>query len=673
MRELMLALSAGSPEPLGVSLDEHGVNVAVFSRHATALEFCLFQGEVEVARIGLPERTGDIFHGHIAGVKAGARYGLRAHGPYEPRNGHRFNPNKLLVDPYALALDRPFILHESMFGYDRAAPDKDLSFSTVDSAPFTPKAVVVAPPKTELRPSFLRFQDTVLYETHVRGLTQTRADVPKRLRGTFGGLASAAMRKYFKALGVNCLELMPASTSIDERHLPPLGLKNYWGYNHVAFMVPAPHLAPNGWRDVRAATKSLSASGIEVLIDVVYNHSGEGDELGPTVSFRGLDNASYYRLRDDKRFYIDDMGCGNCLALERPHLVRLVIDSLRAWAEYGGVQGFRFDLAPAMGRLPAFSSAAPLIAAIDQDPILRQMKLIAEPWDIGPGGYQLGQFPAHWGEWNDKYRDCMRDFWRGNSVFADFALRFSGSADQFWHKRPSRSVNFITAHDGFTLADLVAYERKHNEANGEKNRDGISENRSWNHGVEGATTDEAILAARLQDQRNLLATLVLSHGTPMLSMGAEFGQSQGGNNNAYAQDNEISWANWGKADTRLLAFTQRLIALRRELRLYAADRFFTGVEQDGRVDVQWRDERGNEFIDLDWHDPGRQTLMVLLAVARGRVALLFNRGRLPVSIHLPEHGKAWHLRLSTSTPDGQGESDRTGEIGQRSVSVFTDF
>eukprot|EP01037_Dinobryon_pediforme_P006250 gene6250-6318_t len=668
----MPIVSAGSPEPLGVTLDEAGVNIAVFSVHASKIEFCLFEDGHET-RFALPERTGTIFHGHIAEIRAGARYGLRAHGPYAPQDGHRFNANKLLVDPYALALDGPFILHESMFGYDRSAAEKDLSFSTLDSAPFMPKAIVCAAPACQSSKSFVPWDRTILYEAHVKGLTILREDMTEAQRGTFAGLASLPIRDYLSRLGITTLELLPSSASIDERHLPPLGLRNYWGYNHVAFLVPSPQLAPGGWAEIRAATEGLAESGIETLIDVVYNHSGEGDELGPTVSFRGLDNAAYYRLADNRRFYMDDMGCGNCLALDRPHLVRLVMDSLRAWAEFGGVHGFRFDLAPALGRRPAFDAAAPLIAAIEQDPVLRELKLIAEPWDIGPGGYQLGAFSAAWGEWNDKYRDTMRDFWRGQGTMADFATRLSGSSDIFGAKRPSRSVNFITAHDGFTLADLVSYTRKHNEANGEQNRDGTDQNRSWNNGTEGETDDPAICAARIRDQRNLLATLIFSRGTPMLGMGAEFGQSQGGNNNAYAQDSDLSWAHWAKAERELVEFTRKLLALRRQWSAFFADHFLTGALANEIRDITWLNGQGGPLSEQDWHNLHYPTILVILGQPIGQVGLVFHRGHESTTITLPDSKGKWAVQLSSSPSQMPVSAGNRLELAARSVCLLQDF
>ena len=658
-----------SSEPLGVTLTSGGVNVAVFSRHATRIEFCLFQGENET-RLELTQRLGDVWFDHIAGVTEGARYGFRAYGPYEPENGHRFNHHKLLIDPYARALEADLKLHESMYGYDRAHPDGDLSFSTINSAPHVAKCLVTKIPEHELLLPTVSWAKTVVYEAHIKGLTQLNSRVPESQRGKISALSSPEIIDYFQSLGVNCLELMPASASLDERHLAPLGLTNYWGYNHVAFMAPSPRYASD-WQDVKKSVSTLHSSGIETLIDVVYNHTGEGDALGPTLCFRGLDNASYYRLLpENPRFYIDDMGCGNCLALDRPWNVRLVMESLRAWAQWGGVQGFRFDLAPALGRrATGFDTQAPLIAAIEQDPVLRDLKIIAEPWDIGMGGYQVGQFPAAWGEWNDKYRDTMRDFWRGAGTMSEFATRLCGSSDFFSQKRPSRSINFITAHDGFTLADLVAFESKHNDANGEQNRDGTDQNRSWNHGVEGVTADQRILEARLRDQRNLLTTLMFSRGTPMLSQGAEFGQSQGGNNNAYAQDNKISWLNWEKADQTLLSFTRRLIALRKDLSAFFADEFV----RDG--DVAWLSLNAVPLQNDQWHDRQQSGLMMVLTQDRGQIALVFNRSSTAQDLDLPvaNHGH-WQLHFSTQAVDGV-DVDRfvPSTAPMRSVMLFRSF
>lgn len=653
-------------EPLGVTLTPTGVNVAVYSHHATGVDFCLFDGDVET-RFALSERLGDVWYGHIDGVRSGARYGLRVHGPYDPLNGHRFNAHKLLIDPYARALDGPIILHDDMYGYDRANGGDDLTFSDVDSAAVVPKCVVTEIPDILTPKSFVPWSETVLYEAHVRGFSKLNPSIPETDKGKFSGLAQPINISYFQSLGVNCLELMPLSASMDERHLPPLNLTNYWGYNHIAFLVPATQLASD-WSEVKDTVSALNRSGIEVLVDVVYNHSGESDELGPTVCFRGLDNASYYRLiPDNKRFYINDMGCGNCLALDRPQTIRLVMDSLRAWAQWGGVQGFRFDLAPALGRYASgYDVNSPLLSAISQDPVLRELKLIAEPWDIGMGGYQLGEFPSGWGEWNDKYRDVMRDFWRGHGTLSEFATRLCGSPDFFGQAKPSRSINFITAHDGFTLADLVSYNHKHNEANGEFNRDGTDQNRSWNNGVEGPTTDAAILAKRLQDQRNLLSTLLFSRGTPMLSQGAEFGQTQGGNNNAYAQDNEISWADWARADAGLLKFTQNLIGLRKALPEFFADEFLTEAQ------VRWLDFSGARLSDSQWQDAEQSGLVVIVSARSGKIALAFNRSANSLALHLPPEG--WRLRFTTQSSTGLPETPGApAKIAPRTILLLQNF
>ncbi len=647
-------VTEGSPEPLGVTLTEGGINIAVWSANATAIEVCLFdvEGQTETARIALPARTGPVFHGHIAGVGAGARYGLRAHGPFAPEKGHRFNPDMLLVDPFALALDRPFAPHPSMFG-------------EADSAAFVPKAIVTAPYSEAAQSLAIPWGETVIYELHVRGFTRSHPDIPEALRGTFAGLAHPAAIAHLKRLGVTTVELMPAAAWIDERHLGPLGLTNYWGYNSVAFMAPDPRLAPGGWAEVRTATAALAEAGIEAILDVVFNHTGEGDALGPTLSLRGLDNASYYRLwPDDPARYVDDTGTGDTLALDRPAGVRLVMESLRAWRRLGGMSGFRFDLATVLGRrAEGFDPAAPLLAAIDQDPDLRGLKLIAEPWDIGPGGYQLGAFPPAWGEWNDRFRDSARGFWRGDGVsLGELARRLAGSQDIFAGRRPSRSVNFIVAHDGFTLADLVSHVEKRNLANGENGRDGTNDNRSWNHGVEGPTDDPAIQAARRGDQRALLTILLLARGTPMLAMGAELGQSQGGNNNAYAQDNAVSWLDWAKADKDLIAFTARLIDIRRRHPALRRDRFLTG-EADGEglyPDVVWREAEGAPLEAADWDSPSGETLVMALAEPDGedldRVILAIHRGggETAIALPAPRDGFAWTLLADTADPSRSG-------------------
>jgi glycogen operon protein len=494
-------IGPGAPEPLGVTPAPGGVDVAVFSAHATAIELCLFDvdGRREIERIVLPERTGNVWHGHVADVAPETRYGLRAHGPFAPNDGHRFDAAKLLVDPYARALDRPFAVHPALFSLH---PNGRRNHA--DSAAFVPKGVVTPPPReTAQAPQDVPWSRTIVYELHVRGFTKRHPAVPEPLRGTCAALATPAAIGHLQRLGVTTVELMPIAAAIDERHLAARGLTNYWGYNPVALLAPDPSLAPGGIAELAAAVAALHAAGIEVLLDVVMNHTGEGGALGPTICFRGLDNASYYRLEhDDATRYVDDTGCGNTLACDRPQVVRLVLDALRHYVLAANVDGFRFDLATTLGRTrDGFDPAAPLLSAIAQDPLLRRRKLIVEPWDLGPGGYRLGGFDATWGEWNDRYRDTLRRFVRGDAgLQGEAATRVAGSADIFASRaRPlSRSVNFVAAHDGFTIADLVAYARKHNEANGEDNRDGTDRNESWNHGTEGATTDPAICAARAQ-------------------------------------------------------------------------------------------------------------------------------------------------------------------------------
>ena len=683
-------VSEGLPEPLGVTLDERGANVAVFSAHATAIELCLFDtSNAELERLRLPSRTGDVFHGHIEGLREGQRYGFRANGPYQPREGHRFNPAKLLIDPYALALDRPLSLAPAMFGYRLDAADADLSFDPADSAPFMPKAIAISPAAAETVTLARRpWSDTIIYELHIRGFTKTHPGIPEAIRGTFAGLAHPAAVEHLAKLGVTAVEVLPCAAWIEEPHLRAAGLSNYWGYNPIAMMAPEPRLAPGGWDEIRACTAALHSAGIEVIVDVVFNHTGEGSELGPTVSMRGLDNASYYRLAKDRRYFNNDTGCGNTLALDRPPLVRLTMDALRAWVRFGGVDGFRFDLATVLGRRDnGFDAAAPLITAISQDPVLRNVRLIAEPWDIGPGGYQVGAFPEPWREWNDQFRDTIRKFWRGDGGLVPATVtRFAGSSDIFGpNRRPSSSVNFIVAHDGFTLADLVSYERKHNDANGESNRDGTDANYSWNNGAEGATSDPAILAARRRDQRNLLASLLLAHGTPMLGMGSECGQSQCGNNNAYAQDSALSWMNWQSADAALAAFTARLIALRKAHPAFTRDRFLTGDASDVSLipDAQWLTPKGLPMQPGDWSDRDLRTVVAALYAAGSadrtgdRVIIILHAGTAPIEATLPEAqpGFLWRPCLDTSREDGSGE-DRTFEggatmtVAPRSVLVF---
>jgi glycogen operon protein len=665
--------AGGEPEPLGVTPRGDGANVAVFSANATAIDFCLFEGDREVRRVTLRGRTGDIFHDHVADVAPGARYGLRAHGPFLPREGHRFNPAKLLIDPYARAIDRRFALHPAMFAYRTDTPEDALSYDDTDSAPFVPKCIVpggsvpgtvsatAASPlaSPQLRP----WAHTVLYELHVRGFTVRHPAIPETLRGRFAGLAHPAAIEHLVRLGVTAVEIMPTAAWIDERHLAALGLRNYWGYNPVALMAPDPWLAPGGWDEIRAAVAALTEAGIEVILDVVLNHTGEGDALGPTLSLRGLDNATYYRLPADVPWrYVDDTGCGNTLALDRPAPLRMAMDALRLWAGQTGVHGFRFDLATSMGRrATGFDPAAPLLSAIAQDPLLRELKLIAEPWDPGPGGYRLGAFPPAWAEWNDRFRDGVRRFWRGDAgQLGELATGLAGSSDVFAARRvASRSVNFLVAHDGFTLADLVSYTHKHNAANGEHDRDGTEANFSWNNGGEGPSDDPAVVAARRRDQRALMATLLLARGTPMLAMGAEVGHSQDGNNNAYAQDNPTAWLDWAAADAGLLAWTRYLLRIRREYAVLHDDRFLTGVPDDGSPlpDVVWTDATGAIMTPAGWQASDGNTLVMTLAgddEAAERISVVLHRGpaRTRIVLPPPRVGHDWLLLADSACGEG---------------------
>jgi glycogen operon protein len=674
----ILSVSPGSPDELGLVLSEHGGHFALYSETATAVDFCLFDAaDRETYRLRLPGRSGPVFHGFIHGLREGAHYGLRVHGPYDPSRGWRHNPAKLLIDPYALALDRRIEPHPSQLGFDAdGAPSQE------DSAPFVAKAIaqkrVFAPAAAHEKKSWA---ETVIYELHVRGFTRLMPEIPEESRGTFRGLAHPAAIARLKNLGVTALELMPCAAWIDERHLPPLGLTNYWGYNSIAFMAPDPRLAPGGWTEVRDSVAALHAAGFEVLLDIVLNHSGESDEFGPTLGLRGIDNATYYRLADNPAHYVNDAGCGNILRFDHPAVVRLAMDALRAWAQLGGIDGFRFDLAVTLARRrDGFDAYAPLLAAIDQDPALRSLKMIAEPWDIGPGGYRLGKFPPRWSEWNDGFRDDLRKFWRGDSgMIAALATALAGSQPIFGKfGRPTKSINFVTAHDGFTLADLVAYQRKHNEANGEHNRDGTDANHSWNNGVEGLTDDAPILARRRRDQRNLLATLFCARGVPMLAMGAECGQSQGGNNNAYAQDNRLTWLDWDKAERSLIAFTQKLIALRRDEAALHRDSFLTGAPlNDGSVpDAEWLSADGAPMRHDQWRENERRFLGLLLHTEESRALILLNAGdALNFPLPTPHPGKRWRLAIDTyddETAESFFDSAENLPVEARSVKILVE-
>jgi glycogen debranching enzyme GlgX/4-alpha-glucanotransferase len=682
----MRQIDSGCPEPLGVTLAPGGANVAVFSAHATAIELCLFDasGGTELARMALPERTGDVFHGFVADLNAGHRYGLRAHGPYDPRNGHRFNPAKLLVDPYARSLDRPFMLHPPLFG---ELPDGARNDS--DSATFVPKAIVL-PDFAQVAARHPRTPPSraVVYELHVRGFTKLHPEIPEVLRGTCAALAHPAALAHLVRLGITTVELMPVVAAVADWHLAPLGLSNYWGYNPVALMVADLRLAPGGMAELAGCVAAFHDAGIEVLLDIVLNHTGEGDARGPTLSLRGLDNATYYRT-DTARAegYVDDTGCGNTLALDRPPVLRLALDALRFYAVAAGVDGFRFDLATTMGRTErGFDPAAPLLAAIAQDPVLRTLKLVAEPWDVGKGGYRLGEFGANWNEWNDRYRDTVRRFWRGDAgMTGELATRIAGSADVFAARRrpPSCSVNFVAAHDGFTLRDLVAFERKHNEANGEGNHDGSEVNFSWNHGIEGASPDPAIEARRRRDVRSLLATLFVSRGTPMLAMGDESGRSQNGNNNAYTQDNATTWLDWAAMDADLVAFVATLTALREAHPALRDDCWLRGepVDASGVPDVQWRHADGSAMTADDWEHPEGRVIVAVLytpasdGTAADHVAIALNAAESAVTVRWPDarDGFRWRRAIDTAEPTGVPVSRGAGNddlIAARSAVVL---
>ena len=623
--QLRFAEVSNRPEPQGVTLVEGGVNVALFADHASAVDFCVRNPDGSETRWRLPDKARGVWHGFVPGIAAGTRYGFRVHGAWDPADGHRHNPNKFLMDPYAKAIDGNWVLHEAMFGYTHnpAKPEDESVPDLRDSAPFMPCGIVVDDAfdwEDDVRPD-TRWHRTVIYEAHVKGMTYNHPAVPAHLRGTYAGLAHEAIIEHLLSIGVTAIELLPIHQIGHEEHLVRQGKVNYWGYNTLGFFAPHHAYSSSGTAgeqiiEFKKMVKAFHKAGIEVLLDVVYNHTSEGGPRGPMMSFKGIDNSTYYRLAPDRQHYFDTTGCSNTLNTYHPQVLQLVMDSLRYWVKEMHVDGFRFDLAPAIARNNHdVDIYGPMMQAIAQDPLLRSVKLIAEPWDIGPGGYQVGNYPRIWSEWNDKYRDCVRDFWRGRAPgVAELASRLSGSADLFVDedRRPRASINFITAHDGFTLRDLVSYNTKHNEANGEGNRDGNNDNRSWNHGEEGETTDVAINRLRLQQQRNFLTTLLLSSGIPMLTAGDEHGRTQHGNNNAYCQDSAISWIDWNIAGDRadLLDTTRNLMRLRK---LHPAFhnrnyRWGTPTAAGGPKDIAWFTPDGNEFNESSWTDTHLQTL-----------------------------------------------------------------
>jgi len=693
--------SEGSPHPRGATWDGLGVNFSLFSAHATKVELCLFDdtGKRELERVELPEYTNEVWHGYLPDARPGTTYGYRVYGPYEPEAGHRFNPNKLVLDPYAQAHVGTLKWDPAVFGY--VMGESDLTFDERDSARFIPKSRVIDPAFTwgrERAPS-VPWDRTILYETHVRGYTKLHPAVPEPLRGTFAGLGRKEVVDYIKSLGVTSVELLPIHAFVNDSYLLDKGLTNYWGYNSIGFFAPDPRYAavPDFvFSEFREMVARLHDAGLEVILDVVYNHTAEGNENGPTLSFRGIDNLSYYRLMpDNPRYYINDTGTGNTLNMSHARVVQMVTDSLRYWATEMHIDGFRFDLGTILAReSDGFNEAHGFLQSCMQDPVLSNTKLIAEPWDIGPGGYQVGGFPPGWAEWNDKFRDTVRAWWKGEpGKQAEMATRLAASADCFARRgrRPWASVNFITAHDGFTLQDLVSYNDKHNEANGEENRDGHSDNQSWNCGAEGPTDDPDILALRERQKRNMLANLLLAQGTPMLLAGDEFGRTQHGNNNAYCQDNEISWVNWdfGEREVELAEFVRKVIVLRQSFPILRRSRFLTG-EYNAEFDVsdvRWLSPAGVDIAEQDWDDSNARCFGMLMdgrAQASGikrpaldaTALLVLNAHHDMVNFMLPEvvGGTLWRCLLDTNIPEDDTHATvETGEdyaITARSLVLF---
>jgi len=668
-------LEEGDPVPLGATFDGLGVNFALFSAHAEKVELCLFDAhnQRETHRLELPGHTDQVFHGYLAQAQPGLLYGYRVYGPYAPREGHRFNHHKLLLDPYARRLVGKLRWSDAHFGYRIGAATRDLTFDTRNNAARMPKCSVVGNHFSwgaHRRPGH-RASHSLIYECHVRGMTQLHPGVPEAWRGTFAGLASDAVIDHLVGLGVTAVELMPVHAFVDDRHLLERGLRNYWGYNSLGFFAPEPRYLAEDVAEFEHMVRRLHAAGLEVILDVVYNHTAEGNELGPTLSFKGIDNKSYYRLLDDDpRYYVNETGTGNTVNFAQPRVLQMVMDSLRYWATEMRVDGFRFDLATSLAREPwGFDAGSGFLDAVRQDPVLQRVKLIAEPWDVGPGGHQLGNFPPGWSEWNDEFRDAVRRFWRGDDhVLPNFARAVAGSAETFDHdgRKPSASINFVTAHDGFTLRDLVSYAHRHNEANGNE-QDGHEENYSANYGVEGPTDDPAVCAMRARQARNMLLTLVVSQGVPMLLMGDECGRSQGGNNNGYCQDNETSWMDWegmSEADRALLGFVRRLAGLRRDHAALRAEHFLHGerVSREDIPDILWLDTAGQPAGEAFWQDPAAKVVGILL---NGRVIaprsnppeeillVYFNAAANSVDILLPEFEacRGWLRLVDTTEPE----------------------
>ncbi len=698
---MTIATKAGRPYPLGATLDSNGANFAVFSEFATGMDLCLFDDAGVETRVPMTSRTSFVWHTHAAGIVAGQKYGFRAHGPYAPKNGHRFNPKKLLVDPYARMISGRVVHSEAIYGFARPggvadddAPDDH------DDAAGVPKSVVVDGTFDwggDVRPA-VPWTDTIIYEMHVGGMTKLHPHVRANASGTYTGIASDAVITHLKTLGVTAVELLPVQAHADEPGLAERGMVNYWGYSTLAYFAPDPRFAAHPGDDVRefkSMVKALHAAGIEVILDVVYNHTCEGDHLGPTLSLRGLDNRTYYRLKKDARLYEDFSGCGNTLDMSHPQALKLVTDSLRYWVTEMHVDGFRFDLASALGREAGqVDRLSTFFDIVHQDPVLSCVKLIAEPWDLGPDGYQVGNFPLLWSEWNGRFRDTVRRFWHGDaSVVADLGYRLTGSSDLFGDdgRRPHASINFVTAHDGFTMRDLVSYEKKHNEANGEHNRDGSDDNQSMNFGVEGETRDPTILEERMRQTRNYLVTLFLSQGVPMLTMGDELGRTQRGNNNAYCQNNELSWVDWRLDDQRrgLLEWTRSVIALRAAHPVFRRLTFFSGRADaaGGAKDIAWIRRDGAEMTSDDWSHASAACVAFVLngsavegtdaagaPVADGTFAVLKNASPDPLVFHAPlaAWGAVWKIIVDTAER-GVGRTVMAGEevpLVERSVIIL---
>jgi len=704
-----LNIFPGKPFPLGATWDGSGVNFTLYSENATAVELCLFDpenDEKEFVKFNITEQTDLTWHIYVQGIAPGQLYGFRVYGPFEPENGHRFNPNKLVLDPYAKAISGTIQWNDALFAYKMGDPDEDLSFSDTDSADYIPKSVVIDQGfdwEGDQRPD-TSYDNSVIYETHVKGFTKLHPGIPEEIRGTYAAIGHEVTINYLKELGITAIELMPVHHFVSDRHLEEKGLANYWGYNTLGFFAPDVRYSASGRHgeqvtEFKAMVKALHKAGIEVILDVVYNHTAEGNQMGPTLSFKGIDNSSYYRLTEDnKRYYMDYTGTGNTLNAYLPNVLRLLMDSLRYWILEMHVDGFRFDLAATLAReLHEVNRLSAFFDIIHQDPTISQVKLIAEPWDVGEGGYQVGKFPAGWAEWNGKYRDCIRDYWSGSeNTLPEFADRITGSADLYKdYRKPTASVNFITAHDGFTLHDLVSYNEKHNEANGEDNNDGESNNRSWNCGTEGPTDNQEIILLRAKQKRNFLTTLFLSQGVPMLLAGDEFGRTQQGNNNSYCQDNEISWVNWQTADKELLEFTGKLIHLRREHAVFSRKNWFKGkpVKANGIEDIAWFLPDGSMMEEKDWTEGAAKSVAFYLngkglnsvdhagnKVVDDSFYIIFNAHEEEVRYRLPaeEYGNEWRVVIDTTNPAPVSATltfspETEVPVGGRSVVLLQDF